>query len=209
MARNDSRAVLCSVRVTFATAGLLVGVFGVSSYLAANAGYSEPLPYLTDLEGVLGVVVDSLLPLFHTNPSHLGVNVVTLLVFGSVIERREDGRLYAAFLLGVAVFANLMIPLLGDLVVAGLPFVLGVGASGVTNALVSREWAYRIQQIGHGEFLRSAVLVFASSFVLFVHIFLILSLAHAWATHLTGTLCGLGIGVMEARGGWQLQRTHH
>lgn len=197
---------LSAVRVTLGLSVLMVAGYVVSGQFATEAGVSGPKPYFEQFLGAGPSVVYFLFPFLHAGESHLVRNLVVFVVFGGLVESRDDWKLYGIFLAFVALVANV----LGPMLVRGLlgePFSgVGLGASGMTFALVARECVFRSSRVRRRDASRGEWVVLGVAVVLSaIGVLLVVEMANAWLSHLLGFLIGGSIGVVELTGGWRLE----
>jgi membrane associated rhomboid family serine protease len=83
-----------------------------------------------------------LAPLLHANAGHLVSTLVWFVPFGYFLERRRRWEDYVGFVVMAGIVSTTLVP--SVFVVTGVATGLGVGASGVTHALVGREATARV-----------------------------------------------------------------
>lgn len=127
--------------VTVATTFVFVGLFR----LEQNVAYVLGLPStreLVELDIVpIGPFVHALAPFIHATPDHLISTLFWFIPFGYLLERRTSWIAYVGFVVVAGYMTTTFVPLL--FVVAGNPVGPGIGASGITNAVIAREAAVR------------------------------------------------------------------
>jgi membrane associated rhomboid family serine protease len=197
---------LADVRVTvLLSVAMIVGYVGTVQ-LAAGAGFGGPTPYL---EGFLGDGVPLVVfafPFLHADASHLLRNLAVFLAFGGLVEVRDGWALYSIFLSFTVLMANVLVPMLARGLL-GDPFSgVGLGASGMTFALVARELVFRSSRLRPvGASWRDGAIFLASLLLSVVAVVAIFRLVNAWVSHLLGFAIGASIGLVEVEGAWSLQ----
>jgi membrane associated rhomboid family serine protease len=127
--------------VTLALAFALVVVFRLEQNVAYVLGISTRQLVGLDAFPVEAAVV-VLAPLLHGNAEHLVSTLVWFVPFGYFLERRRPWEDYVGFVVLAGILSTTLVPSL--FVAAGVATGLGVGASGVTHALVGREATARV-----------------------------------------------------------------
>lgn len=102
----------------------------------------------------LRVAVRLLAPALHATADHLVGTLVWFVPFGYLLERRTRWPDYVAFVVVAGLVTTMLVP--SALVLAGVSVGLGVGASGITHALVGREAAARTARVRRGRSLSRA-----------------------------------------------------
>lgn len=127
--------------LTLVTTFLFVLFFRIEQ----NVAYLLGLPSARRLVGLDSFAVElplyALAPFVHVTPNHLVGTLVLFVPFGYLLERRTSGAEYVGFVVLAGYLTTTFVPLL--FLLAGAPVGQGIGASGLTNALVAREAAVR------------------------------------------------------------------
>lgn len=150
----------------------------------------------------LRAIVQLLGPFLHATPGHLVSTLVWFVPFGYFLERRASAEDYVLFVVVTGLVTTMLVPSI--LIVLGVPVGLGVGASGITHALVGREAAARgsrLRQFRSFGRTRRGILVVALVGAVLAALGVVTELTGgADATgHVTGLLLGILVGVGERR----------
>ncbi|MFC6988177.1 rhomboid family intramembrane serine protease [Haloplanus sp. GCM10025708] len=124
---------------------LLTFVFVALFRLEQNAAYALGITtrQLVTVDAFpLRAIVQLLAPALHATAGHLVSTLVWFVPFGYFLERRTTREDYVAFVVLAGLVTTMLVP--AALVLLGLPVGLGVGASGITHALVGRGRAVRV-----------------------------------------------------------------
>jgi len=127
--------------VTLALTFAFVVAFRLEQNVAYVLGISTRELVGLDVFPVEAVVM-VLAPLLHANAGHLVSTLVWFVPFGYFLERRRRWEDYVGFVVLAGILSTTLVP--SVFVVLGLATGLGVGASGVTYALVGREATARV-----------------------------------------------------------------
>ena len=87
------------------------------------------------------VVVYTFAPFLHVTPDHLVSTLVWFVPFGYLLESRTSWEGYVGYVVFAGYLTTTFVPLL--LLLLGAPVGQGIGASGITNALIAREATVR------------------------------------------------------------------
>lgn len=202
-ARSWLRTRIRSSALTVTLSLILIALFYITNQIALQSGYSTPNEYVLSLDGLVQSVVLLFIPFLHSTWNHLAGNLLILLVLGPLVESRENRTMYVLFLMLVMLFANLLIPQLIQLLSLGLPVGPGLGASGITYALVGREVVFRSQRLYRNPEFGVDLLVWGFAvFAGFNGVISILALQAAWFSHLLGLFFGAVAGSAESKSWW-------
>jgi membrane associated rhomboid family serine protease len=173
---------------------LLLITFKTESILADRNGYTTVFSWIQDLYGTnAGLLILS--PIMHSDSSLLIGNPIILIPLSLLMEQRLKIGSYLFFVYFVGVLGNAIIPPLLSLV--GISTGFGIGISGVTHAMASRETVYRTIQIFHSSnpWLLIGWVVAVSVFSL--HFLVIITGSTPPSVSLTAHASGLFIGVLS------------
>ncbi len=108
---------------------LIVGIAG-GNLLSLNYDFAWPLAQVNEAvwRGAVWMLVTSMF--LHANPSHLGGNILFLLIFGTALEEKVSRRKWLAVYLTSGLVGNIAFLFLGG-------DAIGVGASGAIWGLLA------------------------------------------------------------------------
>ncbi|MFB6068326.1 MAG: rhomboid family intramembrane serine protease [Halobacterium sp.] len=153
----------------------------------------------------LRAVVQLFAPFLHATAGHLVSTLTWFVPFGYFLERRASPVDYVAFVVLSGLVTTMLVP--SALVLLGVPVGLGVGASGITHALVGREAAARSRWVVERRALsrtQRAILVVALAGVALAVVAIVTDgLSRRDVTgHATGLLLGALVGAGERYVSW-------
>lgn len=177
--------------------------FVVVFRLEQNVAYVLGLPStrrLVEMDLVpIGPAVHALAPFVHATPDHLVGTLFWFIPFGFLLERRVSWEAYVAFVVVVGYLTTTVVPL--GFVLLGAPVGHGLGASGITNALVAREATVRGRWVVQRRSLsrRQWVVVVLVGVVFLLEVVGLLT-GEPPGTSVVGHVSGLVLGVLTGVG---------
>ncbi|WP_380677671.1 rhomboid family intramembrane serine protease [Salinigranum sp. GCM10025319] len=172
--------------------------------LEQNVAYVLGLPSARALVGVdalpAEIVVYTFAPFLHVTPDHLVSTLVWFVPFGYLLESRTSWEGYVGYVAFAGYLTTTFVPLV--LLLLGVPVGQGVGASGITNALVAREATVRgvwVLQRRSFSWRQRGVVVLVSAVFLLKTFGLVTGEPPGTSVvgHATGLLVGIVAGVSE------------
>jgi len=147
----------------------------------------------------IGVLVPVLGPVLHADAGHLVSTLIWFVPFGYFLERRTGWADYVGFVVLAGVLSTTLVP--AAFVVLGVATGLGVGASGITHALVGREATARSRWVLEGRSLsrRQRAILGVAILALLLRLLSFTSTSPETSVvgHATGLVVGVAAGIGE------------
>jgi membrane associated rhomboid family serine protease len=177
---------------------LLVLLFRLQQNVAYVLGISTRELVGLDVFAV-EVLVPVLAPVLHANAGHLVSTLIWFVPFGYFLERRTGWADYLGFVILAGVLSTTLVPAV--FVVFGVAAGLGVGASGITYALVGREAAARSRWVLERRSLsrRQRLILAVALLALLLRLLSFTSTSPGTSVvgHATGLVVGVVVGIGE------------
>lgn len=123
--------------ITLAATFVFVFLFRLEQNVAYVLGLSSARRLVEIEVFPIELSVHVLAPFLHVTPNHLVGTLIWFVPFGYFLERRTSREDYVGFVLLAGYVTTTFVPLV--FLFSGIPVGQGIGASGITHALIARE----------------------------------------------------------------------